>query len=154
MFAGICWTNATLCEGLHIFMTSGLTCGRGRSMQTPPQRPTATTTPRWQQPRWCRCSNRPHLSPLKMRTRIAFYSLTIKYRYYEWTVPQLSIIIIYSNTWSFLIQWVRVIFSGENLTYWILKKAYFLFVINLIARAIKMGGAWQFAELCIDLWTA
>jgi len=38
------------------------------------------------------------------------------------TVPQLSIMIIYNSTWSILIQWTRVILSGDNLTYKTQKK--------------------------------
>ena len=33
-----------------------------------------------------------------------------------WTVPQLSFMIIYYSTWSILIQWIRAILSGDNLT--------------------------------------
>jgi len=35
---------------------------------------------------------------------------------YEWTVPQLSVIIIFNRTLSILIQWIRVILSGDDLT--------------------------------------
>ena len=42
--------------------------------------------------------------------------------------PQLSFMIIYRSTWSILMQWIRVILSGDNL------KAYCLFVINLITQ--------------------
>jgi len=34
----------------------------------------------------------------------------------QWTVPQLSLMIIYNSTWSILIQWIRAILSGDNLT--------------------------------------
>jgi len=34
----------------------------------------------------------------------------------KWTVPQLSIMIIYNCKWSILIQWIRDILSGDNLT--------------------------------------
>ena len=34
----------------------------------------------------------------------------------EWTVPQLSIMIIDNSTWSVLIQWIKVVLSGDNLT--------------------------------------
>ena len=34
----------------------------------------------------------------------------------QWTVPQLSIMIIYNSAWSILIQWIRDILSGNNLT--------------------------------------
>ena len=34
----------------------------------------------------------------------------------EWTVPQLSVMIIYNSTWSILIQQIRIILSGDNLT--------------------------------------
>ena len=34
----------------------------------------------------------------------------------RWTIPQMSIIIIYNITWSILIQWIRIKLSGDNLT--------------------------------------
>jgi len=34
----------------------------------------------------------------------------------QWTVPQLSIMIIYNSAWSILFQWIRDILSGDNLT--------------------------------------
>jgi len=34
----------------------------------------------------------------------------------QWTDPQLSIMIIYNSTWSILIQSIRIILSGDNLT--------------------------------------
>jgi len=34
----------------------------------------------------------------------------------QWTVPQLSIMIIYNSTWSILIQWTRDILPGDKLT--------------------------------------
>jgi len=52
----------------------------------------------------------------------------------QWKVPQVSIMIIYNSTWSILIQCIRDILSGDNLTYLIQKKAYFLIVMNLITR--------------------
>ena len=51
---------------------------------------------------------------------------------------QLSIMVIYNSTWSKLIQWNTVILSGDDLTYKFQKKAYFLFVINLITRSKKI----------------
>jgi len=33
----------------------------------------------------------------------------------QWTVPQLSIMIIYNSIWSILIQWITGILSGDNL---------------------------------------
>jgi len=51
-----------------------------------------------------------------------------------WTVPNMSITIIYNSTWSILIQWIRDILSGDILIWLIQKQAYFLFVINLIIR--------------------
>jgi len=33
-----------------------------------------------------------------------------------WTVPQMSIFIIYNSTWSIVIQWIRVMNFGDNLT--------------------------------------
>jgi len=39
-----------------------------------------------------------------------------------WTVPQMSIIIIYNSTWSILIQLIRIKLSGDNLTYKTQKK--------------------------------
>ena len=66
--------------------------------------------------------------------------------FHQWTVPQLSIMIIYNCTWSMLIQWITVILSGDNLTQKLQKKAYFLFVINLITRPktiCRMGRSLQ-----------
>ena len=40
----------------------------------------------------------------------------------QWTVPQLSIMIIYNSTWSILIQQIRIILSCDNLTQKIQKK--------------------------------
>ena len=34
----------------------------------------------------------------------------------KWTVPQMSIIIIYNSAWSILIQSIRIKLSGDNLT--------------------------------------
>jgi len=34
----------------------------------------------------------------------------------HWTVPQMSIIIIYNSTWSILIQYIRIKLKGDNLT--------------------------------------
>jgi len=34
----------------------------------------------------------------------------------QWKGPLMSILIIYNSTWSILIQWIRVILSGDNLT--------------------------------------
>ena len=34
---------------------------------------------------------------------------------WQWTVPQMSIIIIYNSTWSILIQYIRIELSGDNL---------------------------------------
>ena len=56
----------------------------------------------------------------------------------HWTVPQLSIMIIYNCTWSILIQSIRIILSSDNLIQKIQKKAYFQFVINLITRSKKI----------------
>ena len=33
-----------------------------------------------------------------------------------WTIPQMSIIFIYNSTWSILIQKIRIILSGDDLT--------------------------------------
>ena len=55
-----------------------------------------------------------------------------------WTVPKLSIMIIYNCTWSILIQQIRIILSTDNMTQKIQKKAYFLFVINFITRSKKI----------------
>ena len=62
---------------------------------------------------------------------------------FEWTVPQLSIMIICNSTWSILIQWIRDILSGDNLTQCIQQKAYFLFVINLITRTMDVSKCGQ-----------
>ena len=56
----------------------------------------------------------------------------------QWTVPQLSIMIIYNCAWSVLIQQIRIILSSDNLTQKKQKKAYFLFMINLITRSKKI----------------
>jgi len=34
----------------------------------------------------------------------------------QWSVSQLSIMIIYNSSWSILIQWISFILSGDNLT--------------------------------------
>jgi len=34
----------------------------------------------------------------------------------EWSVPQLLSVIIYNSTWLILIQWITVLWSGDNLT--------------------------------------
>ena len=34
----------------------------------------------------------------------------------QWTISQLSIMIIYYSTWQILIQWIRDVLSGDNLT--------------------------------------
>ena len=36
--------------------------------------------------------------------------------HWQWTVPKLSIMIIYNSTWSILIQQIRIILSSDNLT--------------------------------------
>ena len=56
-----------------------------------------------------------------------------------WTVPQLSVLIIYNSSWSTLIQWIWHILSGDNLTQYIQQKAYFLFVINIITRKMDFS---------------
>jgi len=53
---------------------------------------------------------------------------TVSLKKLQWSVPQLSIMIIYNSTLSILIQWIGDILSG--LVYTI--KSYFMFVINLI----------------------
>jgi len=35
---------------------------------------------------------------------------------FQWTVPQLAIMINYNSTWQILIQWIRDILSGDILT--------------------------------------
>ena len=52
-------------------------------------------------------------SPLytQVQHRLLIDAINIK-----WTVPQLSVIIIYNSAWSILIQWLRFILSGDNLT--------------------------------------
>jgi len=56
----------------------------------------------------------------------------------QWTVPQLSIMVIYNGSWSKLIQWIMVMLPGDNLTYKLQKKPYFLFVMKLITRSKKI----------------
>ena len=46
----------------------------------------------------------------------------------QWTVPQLSITIIYNSLLLILIKWIKVMIARPS------KKAYFLFVINLTTR--------------------
>ena len=81
-----------------------------------------------------------------------FYSNSISLNYtrchgqVQWTVPQLSIIIIYNYTWSILIQWVRDILLGDDLVYTI--DAYFLIVINLITRTMDFSKCEQKLKMC------
>ena len=56
----------------------------------------------------------------------------------QWTVPRLSIMFIYNGSRSKLIQWIRMILSGDKLTKKIQNKSCFLFVINLITSSKKM----------------
>jgi len=46
----------------------------------------------------------------------AFYCSPVQASIPQWTVPQLSIMVIYNSTWSVLIQWIMFILSGDNLT--------------------------------------
>ena len=48
--------------------------------------------------------------------RLVSFTNTVARFTKEWTVPQLSIMIIYNSTWSILIQQIRIILSGDNLT--------------------------------------
>ena len=72
------------------------------------------------------------------------------------TVPQPSIMIIYNSTWSVVILQIRIILSGDNLTLLsgdnltqtIQKKAYFLFVINLITRSKKIYRIGRSLKIC------
>jgi len=64
----------------------------------------------------------------------------------QWKGPLMSILIIYNSTWSILIQWIRVILSGDNLTLQI-QKAYFLFVINQITRTKKNTESGDIKDL-------
>ena len=66
----------------------------------------------------------------------------------QWTVPQLSIMIIYNSTWSILMQWIRDILSGDNLTWYTQEKAYFLFVINLITRTMDFSKCGRKLKMC------
>ena len=68
--------------------------------------------------------------------------------YKQWTVPQLSIMIIYNCSWSVLIQQIRIMLSADNLTQKIQKKAYFLFVINLITRSKKICRLGRSLKIC------
>ena len=71
------------------------------------------------------------------------------------TVSQLSSMIINNSAWPISIKWIRIILSGDNLTLFIHKKAYFLFVINLITRTkgyyrngmrLKVCGTLHYVE--------
>jgi len=64
------------------------------------------------------------------------------------TNPQLSIMITYNGLCSNLIQWVRVILSGDQPTQKIPKKAYFLFVINLIKISKKIYHIGRSLKIC------
>ena len=46
----------------------------------------------------------------------AFFSSSGRLIIDQWTVPHLSIIIIFNSSWSILIQWIRDILVGDNLT--------------------------------------
>jgi len=45
-----------------------------------------------------------------------FFGMSYDQTAEEWTVPQMSIIIMYNSTWSILIQKIRIKLSGDNLT--------------------------------------
>ena len=64
----------------------------------------------------------------------------------NWTVQQLSIKIIYNCTIS--IQQIRIKLSADNLAQNIQKKAYFLFVINLITRSKKICRLGRSLKRC------
>ena len=68
----------------------------------------------------------------------------------QWTDPQLAIIIICYSTWSILIQQIRIILSGDNLTQKTQKKDRFTSLHN-IKKSTGLGGACNFAERCIIL---
>ena len=80
-----------------------------------------------------------------MGTKFKFYILGIVQ---QWTVPQLSNLIIYNCTWSILIQQIRIILSADNLTQTIQKKAHFLFVINVITRSKKICRLGRSLKIC------
>ena len=48
-------------------------------------------------------------------TRLYIKQVCVYYNVAKWSVPQLSIMIIYNSTWSISIQWIRDILSGDNL---------------------------------------
>ena len=61
---------------------------------------------------------------------------------------QLHNMIINNSTWSILIQWIRDILSGDNLTQYIQQTAYFLFVINLITRTMGFYICGRILNIC------
>ena len=56
--------------------------------------------------------------------------------------------IIYNSTWSILIQQIRIILSGDNLTSKIQKKAYFMFAINVFTRSKKIYRIERSLKIC------
>ena len=65
----------------------------------------------------------------------------------QWTDSRPSIIIIYNSTWSILIQWIRDILSGDNLTYYIQKS-----VLPVCDKPYHMNNGFQqmWAEIEIE----
>ena len=70
--------------------------------------------------------------------------------HWQWTVPQLSIVIIYNSTWSILIQKIRIILSGDNLTQKTLKEDPFTRSKHIyrIGRSFKFCGTVHRIDLC------
>ena len=63
----------------------------------------------------------------------------------QWTVPQLSIMIIYNRTWSILIEQFRIILSGDNLTYTFRKHKRRSRQIYRIGRSLKFCGTVHYS---------
>jgi len=90
-------------------------------------------------------------SPLNSLSKMFLLHMSQMWRTYwqiQWTVPQLSIMIIYNSTWSILMQWIWVELSGDKLTFYTQKKAYFLFVINLITPTMKYNKSGRRLKMC------
>jgi len=66
---------------------------------------------------------REQISQLHSGLGLRNYKISQRYSHIEtvpmvskWTVPRVSIMIIYNSTWLILIQWILVQMSGDNLT--------------------------------------
>ena len=88
-------------------------------------------------------------STVKQDVSVNMFSLFFQW---QWTVPHLSVMIIYYSTRSILIQWIRVI-----LTIWPSKNkrkpasCLWETLSHTQINTAERGGDWTFAELCIDM---